>query len=87
MKKTEQEIIQQLQEEKQFKETLLGISEAISSIRDLKELFQVVLERIKPLFNFYDIGLFLVDEPTNSVLDLTAINPEIDHAAINKLNF
>ena len=53
---------EQLQEEKQFKETLLSISEAVARIQDRKELFKVIFERIQPLVKFDDFGLFHLDE-------------------------
>ncbi len=56
-------------EEKQFKETLLIISEAVASIKDRKELFEVIFERIKPIFNFYDIGLFVLNDSEKKLYD------------------
>ena len=52
---------EKLTEEKQFKETLLGISEATASIQDRKELFKVIIHRIQPLIPFDDIGVFHMD--------------------------
>ena len=54
-------IQEQLLEEKQFKETLLSISEAIASIQNRQKLFKVIFERIKPIFPFDDLGLFVND--------------------------
>ena len=65
MAKTEQEIIQQLQEEKQFKEKLLEISEVIATIRDRQELFKTVYLRIRSIIPFYSSGLFIINQKEN----------------------
>ncbi|MBP2833099.1 sigma 54-interacting transcriptional regulator [Aquimarina sp. U1-2] len=62
--------IEQLLEEKQFKDTLLGISEAVAQIQDRKKLFKVIFERIQPLVKFDDFGLFHFDESGNYHRDL-----------------
>ena len=62
---------EQLLEEKQFKETLLGISEAVASIQDRRELFRVIFEKIKPLMNFDEFGLFNLDETGKYHRDLS----------------
>ncbi len=48
--------------EKQFKETLLGVSAAVARIKNRKELFKVIFENVKPLVNFDEFGLFNFDE-------------------------
>lgn len=72
---------EQLIEEKQFKETLLGISEAVASIQDRKELFRVIFEKIQPLMNFDDFGLFNLDETGKYHRDLSVTD---EHLAIHK---
>ena len=78
MNQTEREYqaaIAQLQEEKRFKETLLGISEAVAAIKDRKELFDTIVKSIKPVFPFDDIGVFVYDETRQYQRDL-AVNEQ-----------
>lgn len=56
--------------EKQFKETLLGISEAIAGIKDRKDLFSTIVKNIKPVFPFEDLGVFVYDETKQYQRDL-----------------
>ena len=49
------------QEERQFKETLLGISEAVASVQNRSQLLRVVFEKIQPVLPFDAPGLFIVD--------------------------
>ena len=70
------------QEEKQFKETLLGISEAVASIQDRKELFRVIFERIQPLVKFDDFGLFHFSEDKKHYRDLAVVD---GHGADNQV--
>ncbi|WKN42760.1 sigma 54-interacting transcriptional regulator [Tunicatimonas pelagia] len=61
---------EQLVEEKQFKETLLGISEAVAAIKDRKDLFRTIVKSIKPVFPFDDLGVFVYDETQQYQRDL-----------------
>ncbi|WKN45433.1 sigma-54-dependent Fis family transcriptional regulator [Tunicatimonas pelagia] len=61
---------EQLVEEKQFKETLLDISEAVAAIKDRKDLFRTIVENIKPIFPFDDLGVFVYDETRKYQRDL-----------------
>ena len=54
-------LTEQLQKEKRFKETLLSISEAVASIQDRKQLFEVIFQHIKPVLPFDYPGLFLIN--------------------------
>ncbi len=82
MTSKEEKLVQKLQEEIQFKETLLSISEAVASIKGREALLKVVFEKIKPIFNFYDVGLFVIDK-NGSASDLAAINPNISPSEVN----
>ncbi len=82
MTSKEEKLVQQLQEEIQFKETLLSISEAVASIKGREALLKVVFEKINPIFNFYDVGLFVIDK-NGSASDLAAINPNISPSEVN----
>ncbi len=53
---------EQLLEEKRFKETLLGISEAVATIQDRKELFQVIFKKIKPIIPIDDVAIVVLNE-------------------------
>ncbi|QCW99448.1 GAF domain-containing protein [Aggregatimonas sangjinii] len=59
-----------LLEEKNFKETLLAISEAVASIQDRQELFRVIFEKIKPVIPIDDVGIVLLNEDKNQFADL-----------------
>ncbi len=80
---TDKEIIRQLKEEKQFKETLLGISEAVAQIQDRKELLKTILDGVKPIFGFYDVGLFVFDGKGN-ISDWATVMPEISESEVNR---
>ena len=62
---------ERLLEEKQFSETLLGISKAIASIQDRRELFRVIFKSIQPIFPFDEFGLFVLDETGKMHYELT----------------
>ncbi len=47
--------------EKYFKETLLNVSKAVSTITDRKQLFKVIFEDLKALLDFDNAGLFYID--------------------------
>ena len=59
------------QEEKQFKETLLGISEAVASIQNRTNLFKTIFTKIKPVFSFDELGVFVNDETGQYQRDLS----------------
>ena len=75
------------QEEKQFKETLLGISEAVASIQGKKELLKVIISKLKPLFGFDSVGLFVVNQEENYHVDWAADMPDIDKSEGNQVFF
>lgn len=56
---------------------LLEISRATATVRDSQDLLRVVMERIRPLFGFYDAGIFVVDKTGEFNRDLTVEMPEI----------
>ena len=65
---------EQLQEEKQFKETLLSISEVIAGIRDRKQLFATIFERINPVIPIDDTGLLILDKTGKYWQDWTNVD-------------
>ncbi|MBP2833777.1 sigma 54-interacting transcriptional regulator [Aquimarina sp. U1-2] len=68
----EAKLIQQLQEEIQFKETLLSISEAVASIQNKAHLFTVITQKINTVFPFDELGIFVTDETGQYQRDLSA---------------
>ncbi|WP_430905559.1 GAF domain-containing protein [Maribacter sp. 2-571] len=59
----------QLLDEKNFKQTLLDISEVISTVQSGKKLLRVIFDKIRPIFNFYDTGLFVFNEDKTALED------------------
>jgi transcriptional regulator with GAF, ATPase, and Fis domain len=67
----------------QEKTLLLSISEDIASVRGKKDLLNVVVQKIKPLFDFYDCGILILDKDRRSFYDLAVLHPQIDDSAVN----
>ena len=76
-----------LKQEKQFKETLLSISEAVASVQGKKELFKVIISKLKPLFGFDSVGLFVVNQKEDYHVDWAADMPDIDESKGNQVFF
>ena len=65
------------QEEKQFKEALLGISEAVASIQNRSQLLKVIFEKVQPVLSFDAPGLFIIDgEYHYEILDKEVTNDQ-----------
>ncbi len=75
---------QRLQEEKAFKETLLSITESVSKIRTLPDFLKFTLEKLKPIFKFHDVGIFLLTEDKEQHYDLAAMEPGISPSIWNE---
>ena len=73
------------QKEKQFKETLLSISEAVASIQDRKELFRVIFERIKPVIPMDDLAVVIFNEDKTHWRDLAVSEEYIETVTTNAL--
>ena len=69
---------EQLLEEKQFKETLLGISESVAKIQNRKELFRVIFEHIRPHIRIDDFGLVIFNDARSQWKNL-AITHDYDY--------
>lgn len=50
---------------------LLDISKAMAVVRDAEALLRIVMERIRPLFGFYDAGIFVLGKNALHHRDLT----------------
>ena len=74
---------EQLVKEKQFNETLLDISEAVASIYAREELLKTIFQQVKPIFGFYDVGLFVLDDE-GYIADWATVYPEISDSAVNQ---
>ena len=60
--------------EKNFKETLLAVSESIASIHDRKELLKVIFEKINPIIPIDDVGLLILDDTGTKWKDLAVLD-------------
>ncbi|MCG8389317.1 MAG: sigma 54-interacting transcriptional regulator [Cytophagales bacterium] len=73
---------EQMLEEQHFKETLLSTSEVIAKVKDRESLLKLIIERIKPIFQFHNVGLFVVNEAENYHIDwaveMPNVNPALD---------
>ncbi len=72
-------------EREREKTALLAISKAIATIRDKKDLLEVIIDKIKPLFDFNDCGLFVFDAERQHLEDLTVSLPTISPSEANQL--
>jgi transcriptional regulator with GAF, ATPase, and Fis domain len=73
---------EEILEREHEKSVLLGISKDIASVRGKEDLLQLVLEKIKPLFSFYDCGILVIDKQ-NRFRDLAVVHTEIDPSEAN----
>jgi GAF domain-containing protein len=74
---------EEILEREREKSTLLSISEALATIRDKQQLLKVVFEKVRPLFGFYDTGLFVLDGDRQYIEDWTVTLPEADPSEVN----
>jgi formate hydrogenlyase transcriptional activator len=69
--------------EREREKTLLAdIAEAIAKIRDIQELLILLVEKIKPIFQFYDTGIFVLGND-GYMTDLSSTYLSIDNSATN----
>jgi transcriptional regulator with GAF, ATPase, and Fis domain len=73
---------EEILEREQEKSVLLSISNDIASVRGKEDLLHLVLEKIKPLFGFYDCGILVIDKQ-NRFRDLAVVHTEIDPSEAN----
>ncbi|WP_299246739.1 sigma 54-interacting transcriptional regulator [uncultured Aquimarina sp.] len=62
---------------------LLGISQQVSKVRDLPSFLKFSIQELKPIFGFYDVGVFLLDESGTRHCDLATLHPEISPSEAN----
>jgi formate hydrogenlyase transcriptional activator len=65
---------------------LVELHELLSVVKSGKELLEIIIEKIKPVFNFYNVGLFVLSEDGLTHSDWAAIYPEIDPSKHNFMN-
>jgi len=61
---------------------LLEISQAIASVREKDDLLRLILERVKSLFGFYDVGIFVLDASGEYHRDLSVAHPSIAPSSV-----
>jgi GAF domain-containing protein len=74
---------EEILEREREKSILLSISESLATIRDKQQLLKVVFEKVRPLFGFYDTGLFVLDSDRQYIEDWTVTLPEADPSEAN----
>jgi formate hydrogenlyase transcriptional activator len=67
-------------------EKLMELNQLLSTVKSNNELLKIIIEKIKPIFNFYDVGIFVVDENGLTHSDWAAIQPTISPSEGNNLS-
>ncbi len=65
------------------KDVLLTISQKLSKATEADEILQILINEVKPIFNFYDTGILVIDEQAKGVYDLSVVYPHIDNSEVN----
>ncbi len=82
--------MENLNASKQYKKEelllLLEITELIAQVKNGKELLRIIYDKIKPIFNFYDIGLFILDNDGKTHSDWAVTVPELLDGEWNKIS-
>lgn len=76
---------EEILEREREKAVLLSISQVITTVRSKQDLLQLIVEKIKPVFNFYDCGIFVFDRDKQTLEDLTVSFPQISPSDANIL--
>ncbi len=66
------------------KSQLLEITQKVNELRNLPEFLEFVITQLKPIFNFHDVGIFILTDDKEFHYDLAATNPEISPSEWNK---
>jgi formate hydrogenlyase transcriptional activator len=64
---------------------LLEITELITQVKNQNQLLRLIHDKIKPIFNFHDIGLFVFNRENTKLSDWAAIIPELVDSEWNVL--
>lgn len=62
---------------------LIDLNRMFAALRDKRDLLQLVVKRLEPLFDFYDCGILLLDKEKRFYYDLLVRDLEIDKSAGN----
>jgi transcriptional regulator with GAF, ATPase, and Fis domain len=68
---------EEIRRREQEKAQLLEIAQLVASVTSRQELLKIIVEKVKPLFNFYDCGLFVLSNDGQTHTDWAAVSPEI----------
>lgn len=75
LRKEKEALAATLAEREREKATLLSISEALATIRVKEQLLKVVFEKVRPLFGFDDMGLYVFDSDRQFMEDWSKTLP------------
>lgn len=62
---------------------LYRIAKHIAQVKDESDLLRLIVEELKPIYQFYDIGLPVLDEARNYYVDWSALLPDISPSEAN----
>jgi transcriptional regulator with GAF, ATPase, and Fis domain len=65
------------------KDVLLSINQSIAAIQNYEQLLKVIFDKIKPIFGFHDIGLFVITNEGKDVIDWAVAYPNISPSVGN----
>lgn len=74
-----------IEREKAFTDTLLHITEMLATINTGRELLSIIVNEVKPIFSFYDIGLFVYNKNKTQLEDWAIKYEEFHLAEANRL--
>ena len=75
---------EEILEREREKAILLSISRVIVTVRSKQDLLKLIIEKIKPVFKFYDCGVFIFDLEKKNLEDLTVSFPSISPSDANE---
>jgi transcriptional regulator with GAF, ATPase, and Fis domain len=68
---------EEILEREQKNQMLLAICNAAATIRDKEQLLRIIFEKVKPIYDIADVGLYLIDEDKDLCLDWSTAYPDI----------
>ncbi|MBC7934141.1 MAG: GAF domain-containing protein, partial [Rhizobacter sp.] len=75
---------EEILEREKKKTQLLEIIELIAQVKDAADLLRLIVEKIKPIFNFHDCGLFVLSPDGKTYTDLAAVIPAVSPSELNE---
>lgn len=67
------------------KTQLLQVTKHIAQVQDTQDLLKLIVDDIKPIFNFHDCGLFVLSPDGKTHTDLAAVLPDVSPSEWNKM--